>query len=415
MPPILPAKVSIIIRSMGRACLREALESVANAAFVPLEVLLVNARGGQHEEPAPLGERIRLRLVNQGGAALERAPAANLGLLESTGEFVQFLDDDDLLDVDHLVRLVACLDENPAAVAAYTGVRLLDAQGKVLRELNEAWEPARLLGMNFLPIHAVMFRRDRVCGQLSFDPSLRLMEDWDFWRQLATLGDFVRLPGCSATYRLQHGESGLSGLRDKQAMYLAHSLVLDKIRTTDATGVSRALFWFDTALNHVQGEKETLAANLESANAYVVALEQRVRTEEASANQLRHTNDVLVNERNAALIEVDEIRRAHDDIAIKLAATRNDITMALAATQNELLATQNEWAITRNELTSTQNELAAIQNELATTRNELVTIRNEWATTRNALALILESRSWKITAPLRALVTKIRHRGNSDD
>lgn len=75
----------------------------------------------------------------------------------------------------------------------------------------------------------------------------------------ATLGDFVRLPGCSATYRLQHGESGLSGWRDKQAMYFAHSLVLDKIRLVDATGVSRALFWFDTALNHVQGEKEALA------------------------------------------------------------------------------------------------------------------------------------------------------------
>lgn len=113
--------------------MREALLSVANAAFAPLEVILVNARGGHHDEPSHSDERLRFRSVNQGGAALERAPAANSGLLESTGEFVQFLDDDDLVDVDHLARLVACLSAHPDAIAAYTGVRLLDAQGNALR------------------------------------------------------------------------------------------------------------------------------------------------------------------------------------------------------------------------------------------------------------------------------------------
>ncbi|MBK7416031.1 MAG: glycosyltransferase [Dechloromonas sp.] len=401
MPSIPPIKVSIIIRSMGRACLREALLSVANAAFAPLEVILVNARGGHHDEPSHSDERLRFRLVNQGGAALERAPAANSGLLESTGEFVQFLDDDDLVDVDHLARLVACLSAHPDAIAAYTGVRLLDAQGNALRELNEAWEPERLLGMNFLPIHAVMFRGERVRRHLSFDPSLRLMEDWDFWRQLAMLGDFVRLPGCSATYRLQHGESGLSGWRDKQAMYFAHSLVLDKIRLVDATGVSRALFWFDTALNHVQGEKEALATDLKSANSYVVALEQRVRLEEATSIHFRHANEVLVSERNAALVEVDKMRCAHDDIAIKLAATQSDIT---AAASNGL----------RPKLGTTKMNCDAKKGDI----DELVTTRNEdtnEAISRRALALVLESTSWKITAPFRRLVTKIRHRGNADD
>lgn len=374
--------------------MRDALKSVHSAASMPLEVVLVNARGGHHLEPGELGIELPCRLLNQGGNALERALAANLGLMESRGDFLLFLDDDDLVDADHLSRLLACLNDNEAALAAYTGVRLVDAAGNVLRELNEAWEPERLLGMNFLPIHAVMFRAEKVRDSIAFDPSLRLMEDWDFWVRLASKGNFVRLPGCSATYRLEHGESGLSGQRDKDAMYLSHALVLEKIRASDRSGISRALFWFDTALNHLQGEKAVLEASLGSANAYVARLEQRVQTEEATTIQLSRMNEMLVTERDLALAEVGHIRSAYDAVSRALATTQNDITLTLSLTKDEL---------------------ASAQHELATREEELALARNELANARNSVTLLLESTSWRITAPLRALVKMIRYRGNPDD
>jgi glycosyltransferase involved in cell wall biosynthesis len=104
-----------------------------------------------------MGAGINARLHNVSGPPLDRALAANAGLAQCTGEFALMLDDDDTLDPEHIQILATTLIEHPTALASYTGVRLVDRQGKVLREVNEEWEPDRLLGMNFLPIHAVMF------------------------------------------------------------------------------------------------------------------------------------------------------------------------------------------------------------------------------------------------------------------
>lgn len=387
--PLLPTtKISIVIRSMARDCLREALQSVANAGFMPVEIILVNACGGHHELSFAFEDRHSFRIVNQDGSALDRSSAANLGLAESTGDFVLFLDDDDLIDVDHLERLFVCLNENPLAIAAYTGTRLLDTQGQVIREQNELWELDRLLGMNFLPIHSVMFRAARVRGQIFFDATLLLMEDWYFWSQLALQGKFIRLNGCSATYRLQHGESGLSAKRDKDAMYIAHSLVLAKIKKLDATGISRSLFWFDTALNHVRGEKQTLEFN-------VVALEQTVNFEKASADRFRQSGEASLLGLNSALAQADKSLSLYQECKTTLATTENEVVLAQSA------------------LAANRVKLADTQKLLATAGNDLAVVQSQLTTSNNALTKMLESTTWRMSAPLRALVTKLRSlRGN---
>ena len=47
-----------------------------------------------------------------------------------------------------------------------------------------------------------------------FDETLPLSEDWDFWLQLAELGDFQCVPEIGAVYRFQKGEG--SGIRDNK-------------------------------------------------------------------------------------------------------------------------------------------------------------------------------------------------------
>lgn len=47
-----------------------------------------------------------------------------------------------------------------------------------------------------------------------FDVALDLCEDWDFWLQLAELGDFQFVPEIGAVYRFQKGEG--SGIRDNK-------------------------------------------------------------------------------------------------------------------------------------------------------------------------------------------------------
>ena len=124
MPDIFPdqknALVSIIIRSMARPTLAEALDSVAAQTWPALEAVVVNARGPGHPPPAPTCGRFPVRFIDT-GRPLERSAAANAGLTAAHGHYVGFLDDDDLLFPDHVATLVNALQSSTTARIAYSG------------------------------------------------------------------------------------------------------------------------------------------------------------------------------------------------------------------------------------------------------------------------------------------------------
>ena len=84
----------------------------------------------------------------------------------------------------------------------------------------------------------------------------------------------------------------------------------------------------------------------------------------------------------------------------ELSNTQNE----LSNTQNELSSTQNEMSSTQNELSSTQNELSSTQNELSSAQKELSSTQNELSNTQNELVNVYNSKSWKITKPLRGII-----------
>ncbi len=197
--------VSVIVRSMDRPTLAAALDSVAVQRYAPIEVLVVNAAGAPHRAlPGHCGG-FELRLIDEGGGALARPQAANVGLRHARGQGLMFLDDDDLLLPDHLYKLVAAAVAAPAAAAVYADVDLgrMGAQGWVTEHSFAAdFDRQRLWFENYLPIHAVLFKAalTEPLGTCRFDERLPVFEDWDFWLQLAEHGDFVRVPGVSARY-----------------------------------------------------------------------------------------------------------------------------------------------------------------------------------------------------------------------
>ena len=195
--------VSLIIRSMHRPTLGDALGSVAAQSYPSVEVLLVNAKGGAHPAPGPWGP-FPLRLLNQDGPPLARSTAANLGLDAAQGELALFLDDDDLILPPHLADLAAALT-GPAStsVAAYSITQCVDPNLEPLpRQFATPYSHPRLMAGNFLPIHSVLFRLTQASRRCRFDEQLDLFEDWDFWLQLAELGPFQFLPQPTALYRI---------------------------------------------------------------------------------------------------------------------------------------------------------------------------------------------------------------------
>lgn len=195
--------VSIMIRSMGRDQLNQALDSIALQTYPNIEVVVVAATPNHPELPSRCGPHA-LRLINT-DRQLFRSQAANVALSHAQGEFGLFLDDDDWLMPSHIARLANVLQTQPLAKAAYTGVSTVGADGAPLAQVFDIpFDAIRQRAQNLMPIHAVLFAVKAVRTSCRFDEALDLYEDWDFWLQVAKLGPMVHLPGVSAVYRIHH-------------------------------------------------------------------------------------------------------------------------------------------------------------------------------------------------------------------
>ncbi len=226
MPSAMPL-VSILIRSMDRASLSEALASVAAQTYPSIEVVLINAKGDGHREVGQWCGRFPIHFVGASGG-LGRSDAANVGLVESHGAYLMFLDDDDLIDPDHIESLVSALGQSQNCRAAFSGTRVTDAAGTTLGVYDHAFSAAQLLVGNFLPIHAVLFSRELVTAGCRFDPTLETYEDWDFWLQISRHTDFVQTGKVSAVYRSFLGDSGMSQAEHRPLQRQRRSVVWRK-------------------------------------------------------------------------------------------------------------------------------------------------------------------------------------------
>ncbi|MCC8987036.1 MAG: glycosyltransferase, partial [Candidatus Contendobacter sp.] len=221
--------VSVIVRTLGRPELAEALASIAAQTYARLEVVVVDVLGTSHLHLESLCGSFPLRVVGT-GQCLGRSAAANLGLDHAGGEFLIFLDDDDWFEPDHISSLIDLLRMETTTVAAYAGVRCirrsLYGQWETIRIYNEPFDATRLRLENFIPIHALLFRRSALSGlnPCCFDQRLDLYEDWDFWLQLLERGIFVHRKAVSACYRIHDGGS-LSSASAQQLQAGFHAIV----------------------------------------------------------------------------------------------------------------------------------------------------------------------------------------------
>ena len=229
--------VSVIVRSMDRDSLTEALDSVALQTYANIEVVLVNASGRPHRDRGAWCGRFPLRLVDP-GAPLGRSAAANAGMDAARGELLIFLDDDDRFLPHHLASLERRLSQaGLGVVAAYAGIACVDTDGREHHRYQRPFDRLWLAVENYIPIHALLFRRTALANGARFDETLDHCEDWDFWLQLQDQGEFQLLPEVGGIYQVAPGTgSGLWG-----NLQLARAAMLKIYR-------KRMPFWDDELL-----------------------------------------------------------------------------------------------------------------------------------------------------------------------
>jgi GT2 family glycosyltransferase len=208
-----PPLVSILIRTHKRAAfLRQALTSVANQTYRKLEVVVIEDGS---EEGQPVCDEFRDRLdvryfrVHPGRG---RSVAGNLGLAEARGEWMCFLDDDDLLFADHVEVLLQTAAEH-RVLGAYglawrTHTKVIDEQNAVVQELqhevfpDEAFSRMTLWHHNFMPIQSVLFHRSLYERHGGFAEDMDQLEDWNLWTRYTIDTDFVQLRKVTSKYRV---------------------------------------------------------------------------------------------------------------------------------------------------------------------------------------------------------------------
>lgn len=206
-------RISVIVRTRDRpALLAEALDSLAAGSYRRAEVVLVNDGGA----PPVLPEGFPLSVVrvdlreNRG-----RAGAAEAGIAAATGDFITFLDDDDLAAPEHLATL-AGLTGSAGVRVAYTDAAVavyeLDDQGGgpggggwTCRErrlpYSRDFDPDILLIDNYIPFNTLLIERGLFAEVGPFDPTLPFFEDWDFLIRLAAKTPFHHLRRVTCEYR----------------------------------------------------------------------------------------------------------------------------------------------------------------------------------------------------------------------
>lgn len=220
------------------------LESVAAQDFTDWECIIVD--DGSTDDTGAVVESFlsdtRFRYVKQENGGL--AAARNTGIRHAKGDFLQFLDADDLVEKAKLGESAAFLRDHPEVDVVYSDMRYFRDGDLTSRYFSFACVPGDkpwmkyvhgrgkdvlgvLLEGNIMVVNSPVIRKSAIGESGFFDEGLRSNEDWDFWIRLFSRGKslhYLDKPHTMALVRVH--ASSMS--KDKFKMFVYGLLVLRK-------------------------------------------------------------------------------------------------------------------------------------------------------------------------------------------
>lgn len=204
--------ISIIIPSYNSAHLiYDTLNSVLQSTLSDYEIIIINdgSTDNTHDVVTPYLADKRIKYIYQNNKGL--AGARNTGINAANGEYLVFLDADDLILPDKLHVQSVYLHQHPEMDMVYS-----HSQWFIEDDLNDT-RPVQfpvyegnvinqLIYGNFMHVNSVMVRREKVIEAGLFDESLRELEDWDLWLRMVLRGSRVGFtPGIYSKVRIRKG------------------------------------------------------------------------------------------------------------------------------------------------------------------------------------------------------------------
>lgn len=223
-------KVSIIVRTYrGRTTfLKQALQSLIRQTYTNIQIVVVED-GGDHQQAhvqrmADIARGTGKEILYLSAEKVGRSATGNIGLQHASGDYMGFLDDDDLFFRDHVETLVAAVSaaETDAAYGLAWAIKTRKAgnangylETAVVRPkgYERAFTYALLETENIFPIQSILFRRALYDRHGGFDITLDQLEDWNLWLRYADGADFTLVRKTTSMFRVPDEDAVLQERR----------------------------------------------------------------------------------------------------------------------------------------------------------------------------------------------------------
>ncbi|ACK72959.1 glycosyl transferase family 2 [Gloeothece citriformis PCC 7424] len=199
-------KISVIVPTYNaESTILETVNSVLNQTFKDFELIIID--DGCTDKTLDLigsikDSRIKVFSAQNGGLPVAR----NRGIRNAVGDYISFIDADDLWTPNKLEKQLKTLEENPSSGVAYSWTTFIDKNSQILypgdKYLFEGNVYPKLLTKNIIGSGSnILVKRKYLELVGEFDPSLKSCEDWEYNIRLAKHCCFKVVPEYQILYR----------------------------------------------------------------------------------------------------------------------------------------------------------------------------------------------------------------------
>ena len=180
-------KVTCIITTFNRAIfLQQAIDSILTQDFEMFDLIVVDDGSTDHTASIIRNYGTKLRYISQANKGA--SAARNLGLKKAQGEYIAYLDSDDLWEPHKLSIQTRFLDQNPDFPLCYTqeiwyrnGIRV-NPRDKHRKYSGHVF--TKCLPLCIISPSSAMMRRKTLEELSGFDENLPAAEDYDLWLRI---------------------------------------------------------------------------------------------------------------------------------------------------------------------------------------------------------------------------------------
>jgi glycosyltransferase involved in cell wall biosynthesis len=233
------AIVSVVTPTYNRArFLPDAVASVLAQTYADLELIVVDDGSVDDTrtvlEPFLADGRVRyFYQKNQG-----QSHARNHAIEHATGDFIAFLDSDDLWAPDKLEKQLAILQANPEVDIVHGDEAMIDEHGAVISLVNMKRYSGQiscyLLADNSVSITTALVRRRCFNEMGGFDTSVGVADDYELWLRFSAKYLFHYEPGIVASYRVMADQIS----SDKRRRFAANERIICAFLTQHSGALS---------------------------------------------------------------------------------------------------------------------------------------------------------------------------------